>query len=51
MTRNNNQLMDQLNSIGNNLEKLEKNSHRIIDNMGLIWLILVGYIVYIEFFK
>ena len=51
MTRNNNQLMDQLNSIDNNLEKLEKNSHRISDNMGLIWLILLGYIAYIEFFK
>jgi len=44
-------LMDQLSSIDNNLEKLQKNSSRISDNMGLIWLILVGYIVYIEFFK
>ena len=51
MINDNNQLMDQLSSIDNNLEKLLKNSNRISDNMGLIWLILVGYIVYIEFFK
>jgi hypothetical protein len=51
MTHENNQLLDQLTSIDNNLEKLQKNSNRISDNMGLIWLILVGYIVYIEFFK
>ena len=51
MTHENNQLLDQLSSIDNNLEKIQKNSNRISDNMGLIWLILVGYIVYIEFFK
>jgi len=51
MTHENNQLLDQLSSIDNNLEKIQKNSNRISDNMGLIWLILMGYIVYIEFFK
>ena len=51
MTNEKNQLIEQLSSIDNNLEKLQKNSNRISDNMGLIWLILVGYIVYIEFFK
>ena len=51
MTDDKEQLIDQLNSIDNNLEKLQKNSLRISDNMGLIWLILLGYIVYIEFFK
>ena len=51
MINDNNQLMDQLSSIDNNLEKIQKNSNRISDNMGLIWLILMGYIVYIEFFK
>ena len=51
MTHENNQLLDQLTSIDNNLEKIQKNSNRISDNMGLIWLILMGYIVYIEFFK
>ena len=45
------ELIEQLSSIDNNLEKLQKNSNRISDNMGLIWLILVGYIVYVEFFK
>ena len=45
------ELIEQLSSIDNNLEKLQKNSNRISDNMGLLWLILVGYIVYIEFFK
>ncbi len=51
MTSDKDQLIDQLTSIDNNLEKLQKNSMRISDNMGLIWLILVGYIVYVEFFK
>ena len=51
MTNEKNQLIEQLSSIDNNLEKLQKNSNRISDNMGLIWLILVGYIIYIEFFK
>ena len=51
MTNEKNQMIEQLISIDNNLEKLQKNSNRISDNMGLIWLILLGYIVYIEFFK
>ena len=51
MTSDKDQLIDQLTSIDNNLKNLEKNSMRISDNMGLIWLILLGYIVYIEFFK
>jgi hypothetical protein len=51
VTSDKDQLIDQLTSIDNNLEKLQKNSMRISDNMGLIWLILLGYIVYVEFFK
>jgi len=51
VTSDKDQLIDQLTSIDNNLKNLEKNSMRISDNMGLIWLILLGYIVYIEFFK
>ena len=51
MTNEKNKLIEQLSCIDNNIEKLQKNSNRISDNMGLIWLILVGYIVYIEFFK
>ena len=51
MTSDKDQLIDQLTSIDNNLEKLQKNCMRISDNMGLIWLILLGYIAYLEFFK
>lgn len=51
MTKDKNELIEQLSSIDNNLEKLQKNSNKISDNMGLIWLLLVGYIIYIEFFK
>ena len=51
MTNEKNKLIEQLSSIDNNLEKLQKNSNKISDNMGLVWLILLGYIVYLEFFK
>ena len=51
MTNEKKQLIEQLSSIDNNLEKLQKNSNKISDNMGLVWLILLGYIVYLEFFK
>ena len=51
MTNEKNKLIEQLSSIDNNLDKIQKNSNKISDNMVLIWLILVGYIVYIEFFK
>jgi len=51
MINEKNQLIEQLSSIDNNLEKLQKNSNKISDNMGLVWLILLGYIVYLEFFK
>ena len=51
MTNDKSELIEQLSSIDNNLEKLQKNSNKISDNMGLVWLILLGYIVYIEFFK
>jgi len=47
----NNQLLNQMNSIDDNLEKLERNSNKINDQVGLIWLTLLGYIVYIELFK
>ena len=51
MTNDKSELIEQLSSIDNNLEKLQKNSNKISDNMGLVWLILLGYIVYLEFFK
>ena len=51
MNEENNTINEQLDSIDNSLTKLEKNSLRIRDNVGMIWLTLIVYIVYIEFFK
>ena len=51
MNEGNNAINERLDSINNNLVKLEKHSLRIRDNVGLIWLILAAYIVYLEFFK
>ena len=51
MTSENNQLLDQMRSIDSNLVKLEKNSNRKSDQVGLIWLTLICYILYIEFLK
>lgn len=51
MTNENKQLLNQISSIDDNLEKLERNSHRNSDQVGLIWLTILGYIIYIEFFK
>jgi hypothetical protein len=50
MNEDNDAINEQLNSIDNNLTKLENHSLRIRDNVGLIWLTLVVYIVYVEFF-
>jgi len=50
MNKDNNAVNDQLDRINNNLIKLEKHSLRTRDNVGLIWLTLVVYIVYVEFF-
>ena len=52
MTNENNQLLDQMSSIiDDSLEKLKQNSKKISDQVGLIWLTIVGYIIYLEFFK
>ena len=51
MMNENNQLLDQMSSIDDSLEKLEKNSKKISDQVGLIWLTILGYIIYLEFFK
>ena len=51
MNEDKNAINGQLDSINNNLTKLEKHSLRIRDNTGMIWLTLVLYIVYVEFFK
>ena len=51
MTNDNIKLLDQMSGIENSLEKLEKTSKKISDQIGLVWLIIVGYIIYLEFFK
>ena len=51
MANENNQLLDQMSSIDDSLEKLKQNSKKISDQVGLIWLTIVGYIIYLEFFK
>ena len=51
MTNKANKLMNQINSIDDNLEKIEQNSNRNSDQVGLIWLTILGYIIYIELFK
>jgi hypothetical protein len=51
MINDENQLIQQINSIDDNLEKLEQNSNRNSDQVGLIWLTILGYIIYLEFIK
>tara|TARA_B000000477_G_C6044322_1_gene207345 strand:- start:561 stop:716 length:156 start_codon:yes stop_codon:yes gene_type:complete len=51
MTNDNIKLLDQMSGIENSLEKLEKTSKKISDQIGLVWLIIVGYVIYLEFFK
>ena len=46
-----NGLIDQVSSIDNNLKKLERNSIKNSDQIGLIWLTVLGYIIYLEFIK
>ena len=51
MINDENQLIQKINSIDDNLEKLERNSNRNSDQVGLIWLTILGYIIYLEFIK
>jgi hypothetical protein len=51
MINDENHLIQQINSIDDNLEKLERNSNRNSDQVGLIWLTILGYIIYLEFVK
>ena len=51
MINDENQLIQQINSIDDNLEKIERNSNRNSDQVGLIWLTMLGYIIYLEFIK
>ena len=46
-----NQIIKHINSIDDNLEKLERNSNRNSDQVGLIWLTILCYIIYLEFIK
>ena len=48
---NKNGLIDKVNSIDINIEKLEQSSIKNSDQVGLIWLTILGYIIYLEFFK
>ena len=51
MRNDENQIIQQINNIDDNLEKLERNSNRNSDQVGLIWLTIIGYIIYLEFIK
>ena len=51
MTNENIKLLDEMSSIDHSLEKIEQNSTKISDQVGLIWLTILGYIIYLEFFK
>ena len=42
---------EQLSKLNSSLSKIENQSKRTMDNIGLIWLTLIIYIIYIEFFK
>ena len=51
MINDENQIIQQINSIDENLEKLQRNSNKNSDQVGLIWLTILGYIIYLEFIK
>jgi hypothetical protein len=51
MINDENQIIQQINSIDDNLEKLQRNSNKNSDQVGLIWLTILGYIIYLEFIK
>jgi hypothetical protein len=51
MEKKDNAFNEQLSKMNNSLSKIEYQSKRTMDNIGLIWLTLIVYIIYIEFFK
>ena len=51
MANENNQLLDKVSIIDKSFEKIEQNSKKVSDQLGLIWLTILGYIIYLEFFK
>jgi hypothetical protein len=51
MTNENYKLLNHVDSINDNLNKIEQSSKRNTNNVGVIWLTLLSYIICIEFFK
>ena len=51
MANENNQLLDKVSIIDKSFEKIEQNSKKVSDQLGLIWLTILGYIFYLEFFN
>ena len=51
MINDENQIIQQINSIDENLEKLQRNSNKNSDQIGLIWLTILDYIIYLKFIK
>ena len=51
MTHENHKLIDHIYSINDNINKNEQSSKRNTNNVGIIALTLLSYIIYIEFFK
>lgn len=51
MDKNDKTSNEQLSKMNSSLSKIESQSKRTMDNIGLIWLTLIIYIIYIEFFK
>ena len=51
MDKNDKASNKQLSKMNSSLSKIENQSKRTMDNIGLIWLTLIVYIIYIELFK
>jgi len=51
MTNDNNQLLDKVSFIDKGFEKIEQNFKKVNDQLGLIWLTILSYIIYLEFIK
>ena len=51
MANENNQLLDKVSIIDKSFGKIEQNSKKVNDQLGLIWLTILGYIIYLEFIK
>jgi len=51
MDKNDKTSNEQLSKMNSSLSIIENQSKRTMDNIGLIWLTLIIYIIYIEFFK